>query len=254
MAGPYLVQGSRGTEVIELQKKLNDQLFPKPNLVTDGIFGPKTKQAVMAFQRQAGLVVDGIVGPRTRAALGLPLPSNPYTHRVGLHFRSLTLTNVPFNSILSHTQAVYANYGIRVDFMTGLSMGLSPEDQAKFSQIDGTCTWEVNSGEYKELLDLGSNIPNTEITVFFVDRFSQAINGCGGHMKNKPACIVAREGTQWCTAHEVCHVLLGSTFSPVHINDTSNLMHPVDIQRAATPFLTETQINRIKASSLCLPL
>lgn len=36
----------------------------------DGIAGPKTRQAVIAFQRRAGLVVDGRAGIRTRTALG----------------------------------------------------------------------------------------------------------------------------------------------------------------------------------------
>ncbi len=38
----------------------------------DGIFGPRTRQAVMAFQAAHGLQQDGVVGPRTRAALAVP--------------------------------------------------------------------------------------------------------------------------------------------------------------------------------------
>lgn len=36
----------------------------------DGIRGPLTRQAVLAFQRRRGLSADGIAGPRTRRALG----------------------------------------------------------------------------------------------------------------------------------------------------------------------------------------
>ena len=36
----------------------------------DGIRGPLTRGAVVAFQKRRGLAVDGIVGPRTRRALG----------------------------------------------------------------------------------------------------------------------------------------------------------------------------------------
>jgi soluble lytic murein transglycosylase-like protein len=36
----------------------------------DGVAGPKTAQAIKAFQREAGLTVDGIAGPQTRKALG----------------------------------------------------------------------------------------------------------------------------------------------------------------------------------------
>jgi peptidoglycan hydrolase-like protein with peptidoglycan-binding domain len=38
-------------------------------VAVDGIFGPKTGEAVRAFQRQMRLAVDGIVGPMTWQAL-----------------------------------------------------------------------------------------------------------------------------------------------------------------------------------------
>ena len=55
--------GSRGTDVITLQKKLN--------LHQDGIFGPLTEEAVKEFQKSNGLTVDGIVGAKTWAKLGV---------------------------------------------------------------------------------------------------------------------------------------------------------------------------------------
>jgi hypothetical protein len=51
--------GSRGLEVKCLQASLN--------ISSDGIFGPKTKAAVIVFQKSRGLVPDGIFGPRSRA-------------------------------------------------------------------------------------------------------------------------------------------------------------------------------------------
>mgnify|MGYP001106610927 CR=1 FL=1 len=59
--------GSRGNSVKELQKKLNSLGFNAG--VVDGIFGTKTRNAVMDFQRKNGLVVDGIVGKATRSKL-----------------------------------------------------------------------------------------------------------------------------------------------------------------------------------------
>ena len=64
-----LKKGSRGDDVKTLQRKLN--------LVADGIFGPRTEEAVREFQNLHGLTVDGIVGPKTWAALGIPAGNNP---------------------------------------------------------------------------------------------------------------------------------------------------------------------------------
>ena len=45
----------------------------------DGIYGPKTKEAVRYFQRKNGLAVDGIVGPQTARALGITLSGSTST-------------------------------------------------------------------------------------------------------------------------------------------------------------------------------
>ena len=36
-----------------------------PSITPDGIFGPRTRQAVTAFQTIAGIAADGIIGPET---------------------------------------------------------------------------------------------------------------------------------------------------------------------------------------------
>ncbi|MCD9030248.1 peptidoglycan-binding protein [Luteimonas sp. Y-2-2-4F] len=69
--GP-LREDDRGDAVRGLQESLNRlgvrDAEGKP-LETDGRFGPRTAQAVEAFQRANGLEVDGVVGPDTRKAL-----------------------------------------------------------------------------------------------------------------------------------------------------------------------------------------
>ncbi len=52
-----------------VQGTLNVVVSPSPNLTVDGIYGPKTKAAVEAFQKQLGLDVDGWAGVLTQAAL-----------------------------------------------------------------------------------------------------------------------------------------------------------------------------------------
>ena len=79
---------------------------------------------------------------------------------------------MPFNTILSSAQAVYAQFGIRVDFGSGLSLALSEEDADRFKQIDGQCNWEA-AGEFFDVEQLGGTIPAGGIGVFFVDRFEQ---------------------------------------------------------------------------------
>lgn len=70
---PGLLQtGSRGQDVRKLQfmlRILSEYIDSIPNVEEDGIFGPRTRSAVIAFQRFSGLTPDGIVGPVTWKAL-----------------------------------------------------------------------------------------------------------------------------------------------------------------------------------------
>lgn len=58
-----LSEGSKGKTVKKLQEALK--------IGADGAFGPGTKKAVMAFQKEKGIVADGIAGPATLHHLGL---------------------------------------------------------------------------------------------------------------------------------------------------------------------------------------
>ena len=60
---PMLRTGSRGDAVRKLQELLNALGYDCGSV--DGIFGSKTKAAVLAFQKANGLAADGIVGPLT---------------------------------------------------------------------------------------------------------------------------------------------------------------------------------------------
>ncbi len=62
-AQPMLRSGSRGEAVRRLQELLNAKGFDSGKV--DGIFGVKTRAAVIAFQKANGLSADGIVGPLT---------------------------------------------------------------------------------------------------------------------------------------------------------------------------------------------
>lgn len=60
-------RGSRGEGVKKIQRALH--LYP------DGIFGPLTEEAVMAFQAENGLKVDGVVGDKTMEKMGIAIQS-----------------------------------------------------------------------------------------------------------------------------------------------------------------------------------
>ena len=68
-----LKRGSRGDEVVTLQKKLKQWGYYDG--AVDGVYGSGTERAVQYFQRKNGLVADGVVGAKTAAALGMTLSS-----------------------------------------------------------------------------------------------------------------------------------------------------------------------------------
>ncbi|ETR71978.1 MAG: hypothetical protein OMM_02071 [Candidatus Magnetoglobus multicellularis str. Araruama] len=65
----FLSTGFQGDNVIELQQKLNNLHFPCGR--EDGIFGPATEAAVIAFQKSYNIVHDGVVGPETMISLDM---------------------------------------------------------------------------------------------------------------------------------------------------------------------------------------
>lgn len=74
--------GSRGKEVIEIQKRLKAWGYYKGAI--DGIYGYQTYQAVRYFQSKNGLKVDGIAGKATLYALGLPTGTTEYNRNLDL--------------------------------------------------------------------------------------------------------------------------------------------------------------------------
>jgi murein L,D-transpeptidase YcbB/YkuD len=67
----YYEQGTvrifdRGYQVVDLQSALNKKGY---NLIVDGVFGRRTEDAVLHFQKLNGLTQDGVVGPQTWSKL-----------------------------------------------------------------------------------------------------------------------------------------------------------------------------------------
>ena len=90
--------GMQGPEVQQLQRLLG--------LTPDGLFGPATQTAVVAFQKQHGLGADGIVGPQTWALLESGLPET-------LEVASWGASRAPFVLRLPAGWQVTSGYGYR---------------------------------------------------------------------------------------------------------------------------------------------
>lgn len=75
LGNPLLKLGSTGPDVVELQTKLNYLGFNSGS--ADGIFGNKTRQALVSFQASNNLSADGVVGPLTAGTL-----NNAYATKV----------------------------------------------------------------------------------------------------------------------------------------------------------------------------
>jgi peptidoglycan hydrolase-like protein with peptidoglycan-binding domain len=141
---PTLSQGARRPAVRELQLKLNSA-GANPPLKVDGIFGPLTRAAVIAFQEAHDLTTDGIVGPITWAALNqvrqrLRGPNDLYAHfLVDVEMAPCMLTSrivLATNSVQLFAQRCLLNLEPEVE--------LSPEDAKEWEWVKNYRVWEAN--------------------------------------------------------------------------------------------------------------
>jgi len=106
MNSTVLKPGATGADVIELQRALAAHNFNPGDL--DGLYGPATVAAVVAFQNSNGLLADGIAGPRTLFALGLAtddtLPDS--TGSVSVQMVSQTFPVTPVRNIRANLPPV----------------------------------------------------------------------------------------------------------------------------------------------------
>lgn len=236
----------------------------------DGIFGNETRDRVRQFQSGHGLYVDGIVGRSTLAKLdellptaGPVLPNLPkkadFKHRVKIHLRSLSLTDLPISFQELNAKMVYAQYGISLDVLSGMSMALSSSELTLLDTVNtGTCTMNKVEGELGELHKIGlQGVGANEIVVYFarkvVTSSGSELNGCASSSNDRPAVVVSSSSSPWTMAHEIGHVLLGS-FRPTHSTVTTNIMHsPTASITSNPPGFTPEQLVSIRSSKFVSP-
>lgn len=94
---------SRGPEVSKLQQALNSKGFWAGNV--DGIFGPRTEKAVIAFQKANKILIDGIAGRQTQSLLYGVTASVLASRGTSLGSSSAMSTNLYWLSRIIHAEA-----------------------------------------------------------------------------------------------------------------------------------------------------
>ena len=139
LANPYM----RGTDVWLVQKQLNILIDPTTLLPfylgeLDGIFGPKTNDAVINFQKYAGIKVDGIVGPETRAALNKAIAEQSKGPLNPLDFPYVSATTI-----------------------SEINLALAGETQLRIDLVAEVLRWVFPCGLYI----IGANLYKPDLTV-----------------------------------------------------------------------------------------
>lgn len=267
---PAMGRGEVGEAVRIIQQALIElgywlDVSVKRFATPDGIFGPETEDRVRQFQRGHGLYPDGIVGQLTLDKLdkllptaGPALPPLPakanFKHRVRLHLRSIALTELPLSYQEQNARMVYSQYGIYLDVLSGMSLALTAQQQAKFESVDvGECIDNKLTEELGELHKLGlQGVGTNEIVLYIApkvtDETGKEINGCAAINTGRPAVVISATGSPWTMGHELGHVLLGN-FKPVHSTDKANLMYAPSANITANPpGFSPEQLTAIRAS------
>ncbi len=273
---PPINAGEKGEAVRLVQQALIDLGFPMPLSTRrfgspDGSYGQETITQAKAFQTKFRLSPDGSVGRQTMSKLdellptsGAPLPPLPasgFTHQLRLHLRSIDLPQVNEFTQLKVMQDVFAQFAIQVVMASGQSVKLSADETFTLKVVEGDCKWDQVSDEQRLLQNSGSQqgVGVNDITAYFAtvirEKSGNTLQGCAGHAPNRPAVMIASTAVDKTTlAHEVCHVLLGSTFTPVHVGDSNNLMCSAPICTGNPAKLTDVQLKQIRASRFLVKL
>jgi len=137
MAEPVLKQGSKGSEVRDLQEALK-ALRQDPGPI-DGIFGARTASAVKAFQQAREIPVDGIVGRVTWINIDEADQSEPVL-RVGS-------SGLPVRRLQSRMSAVgFDTGGVDGRFSQKTEAAVKDLQQRSHLAVDGVVgskTWAV---------------------------------------------------------------------------------------------------------------
>ena len=151
-----LVQGSQGAAVTQLQKDLNGLGFYSYSI--DGDFGPRTRDAVISFQKSRGLKNDGVAGAKTKAALNLALTTTESNHDLvpGSQGAAVTLLQKDLTALGFYINRVDGDFGSKTHEAV---IGFQKSQGLKADGIAGPIT----QAALKKALN-GSVVPNVSST------------------------------------------------------------------------------------------
>ncbi|MBK8182946.1 MAG: hypothetical protein IPK63_08600 [Candidatus Competibacteraceae bacterium] len=168
---------------------------------------------------------------------------------------TLAAVKFDYNKSITFAEKLYGSNGIYFDIRQQLCLALTETQQTKLAVIDGQCKWDQNNAEQDDLFELVKGRVGAGISIFIVGGINTdgktTLAGCAGHSPSKPAAVVSATGTMYTLAHELGHVLLTSTFSPVHETSNSNIMvnGTHNIPADSFPTFNATQIKQILKST-----
>lgn len=145
--------GSRGAEVRAIQEKLKERGLYK--IAVDGIYGAKTKEAVIKFQKQQKIAADGIAGPVTLKKLGISIGSKPSATNANVNLLARIISAEARGETYTGQVAVGAVILNRIEhpsFPDSLS-GVIYEPGAFTAVTDGQFNQPVSDSAYKAAKD-----------------------------------------------------------------------------------------------------
>ena len=254
---PPLRKGASGRAVHLVQFALLDLGHAMPRSTggsfspDGGIDGDETVSVVRAFQRSKHLKDDGEVGRDTMRALDAAFPRA--SHRVRVHFRSISLTRVPFTQVFRNAATVYGQYGIDFQFGSGrVAAAVGGRHGAVRPDRPGLRLGH-HCGRVRPAAPARDALPRHRRQGLLRQR-DAGRPGCGGHAPDRPAATVAQEAWRLDMAHEVGHVLLTSWFSPVHHPHPRNLMNAYPANNDVVKVLTYAQVRQMRTHVCCFKL
>ncbi len=161
-----LYWGSSGAAVTQVQQSLADKGYFSEN--PNGVFGPKTYDAVVRFQRDAGLPATGTVGPATRKSLNISSAQVSRGASVG-RGRTLEMVATGYDD---SWESNYPYYGAPSYIGLPLARGIVATDPNVIPM--GTRLYVEGYGE-AIAADQGNAIKGNRIDLFFDSR-QEALN------------------------------------------------------------------------------